>query len=374
MSKRKFEEICKRAGINFDGSNPDIKVNDERFYKEFLKGSLAIGEAYMAGWWDAEDLQKLIEKIYRADLARFFYENPTYILQSITSKIFNFQSLSRSFQVGEEHYDIGNELYEKMLDKRMTYTCGYWRSGAKDLDQAQVDKLDLVCRKLNLEPGMKVLDIGCGWGSFMKYAVDNYNVECVGLTVSKEQAKWGNEKFSEDPITYIVEDYRKHTGQYDRVLSIGMFEHVGPKNYREYFKACNRNLKPGGICFLHTIGKTENSSGTDPWINKYIFPNGVIPSVSQIGKAMEEHFIMEDWHNFGEDYALTLNCWKKNFKNHWEELKSLEPKKYDERFYRMWCFYLDSCAASFAVRNLSLWQIVMTKKSDKIPQPYCRYA
>lgn len=239
----------------------------------------------------------------------------------------------------------------------MVYTCGYWKN-AKDLDEAQEAKLDLVCRKIGLASGQRVLDIGCGWGSFAKFAAENYGAQVVGITVSKEQVRLAQERCAGWPVEIRLQDYRAMRETFDRVISLGMFEHVGYKNYRTYFEVARRCLKEDGLFLLHTIGGNVSAKSTDPWIDKYIFPNSMIPSAAQIAKAAEGLFVMEDWHNFGADYDKTLLAWYQNVESHWLELST----RYDERFHRMWRYYLLSCAGSFRVRVNQLWQIVYSKQ------------
>jgi cyclopropane-fatty-acyl-phospholipid synthase len=244
-----------------------------------------------------------------------------------------------------------------MLDTRMIYTCAYWTKAAT-LDEAQENKLELTCRKLELERGMKVLDIGCGWGGFAKYAAERFGVSVTGLTVSAEQAKSARELCRGLPVEIRLLDYRQFHGQFDRVVSLGMFEHVGYKSYRVYMEKASRYLKDNGLFLLHTIGTNISSKWNDPWIDHYIFPGSLLPSIQQIGKAIEGLFVMEDWHNFGADYDKTLMAWHQNFVNHWDDLKG----RYDEIFFRMWKYYLLSCAGAFRARKNQLWQIVLSKK------------
>ncbi len=282
------------------------------------------------------------------------------------SRIFNRQSKSRAYEVGVRHYDLGNDLYCAMLDSRLAYTCAYWKD-AKTLDEAQEAKLDLVCRKIGLQPGMRVLDLGCGWGAFAKYAAEKYGAQVLGVTVSKEQVELGMQLSQGLPVELRLQDYREITpqtdGMFDAVVSIGLMEHVGYKNYRTYMQVAHRLLKEGGIAFIHTIGGNVSSTTTDEWNQKYIFPNSVLPSISQLGKAMEGLFVMEDWHNIGPHYDPTLMAWHARFEQAWPGLK----EKYGQRFYRMWRFYLLTSASSFRVRNQQLWQIVMTRRFT--PQP-----
>jgi cyclopropane-fatty-acyl-phospholipid synthase len=341
-------------------------VHNNDFYSRLLSGSaLALGESYMDGWWDCASLDQFIYKILRARLDKKVKGNFRLAWHALKAKLFNLQKASRAYQVGEEHYDIGNDLYGAMLDKRMLYTCGYWAS-VDNLDAAQEAKLDLVCRKINLEPGMTVLDLGCGFGSFAKYAAEKFGVRVKGVTVSKEQVQLGAELCQGLPVEIRLEDYREVTGKYDRVISIGIMEHVGYKNYRTYMEKANQCLKDDGIAFIHTIGNNVSSTTSNAWITKYIFPNSMLPSIAQIARAIEGLFVMEDWHNFGQHYDKTIMAWHANFEAVWPELKD----KYGERFYRMFRYYLLSSAGAFRARNIQLWQIVITKPGRDCPD--CR--
>ncbi|MFZ2187642.1 MAG: cyclopropane fatty acyl phospholipid synthase [Candidatus Moraniibacteriota bacterium] len=358
--KEKSRQILARADIQINGDRPwDIAVHDERLYRRVLtQGSLGLGEAYMDGWWDAKQLDEFFARILRMRLDREVSQTKK-ALHSIASVLSNRQTLKRAFEVGKRHYDIGNDLYRTMLGKCLTYTCGYWSGHppAGGLEAAQERKLDLICRKLKLQPGQKILDIGCGWGSFAKYAAEKYGVAVTGVTISREQAALARTLCAGLPIEIILQDYRNIEGEFDHIVSVGMFEHVGYKNYRTYMEVASRHLKDGGLFLLHTIGGNTSATHTDPWIDKYIFPNGLLPSIRQIGKAIEGLFVMEDWHNFGPDYDKTLMAWHHNFNTRWPELK----QQYSERFFRMWNYYLLVSAASFRARDNQLWQIVLSK-------------
>lgn len=217
--------------------------------------------------------------------------------------------------------------------------------------------MDLVCKKIGLKPGMKILDIGCGWGSFAKYAAEKYGVNVVGITVSREQMKLGNELCKGLQVEIRLQDYRDVEEKFDRIVSLGMIEHVGYKNFKTYMETVHKSLKSDGLFLLHTIGGNESVYTTNPWIEKYIFPNSMLPSAKQLTSASEGLFVLEDWHSFGTDYDRTLISWYKNFDTNWEKLKDA----YDERFYRMWKFYLLVSAGSFRARNIQLWQIVFSK-------------
>jgi cyclopropane-fatty-acyl-phospholipid synthase len=366
-SERVLREILELADIQVNGSRPwDIQVHDPRFYGRVLREvSLGAGEAYMDGWWDCESLDQFFYRVLKADVPAHLKGDWKLGLSVLQARVFNMQSPSRAYEVGEKHYDLGNDLYSAMLDKRLNYTCAYWKDAA-NLDEAQEAKLELVCKKIGLKPGMSVLEIGCGWGSFAKYAAEKYGVRVLGVTVSKEQVALGNELCKGLPVELRLQDYREVQGKYDAVISIGVMEHIGYKNYRTYMEVTDRCLKEDGIAFVHTIGNNLSQVNGDAWLDKYIFPNGMTPSVSYLGKAMEGLFMLEDWHNLGPHYDKTLMAWHANFQKAWPELK----EKYGERFHRMWQYYLLCCAGSFRARTMQLWQIVMTRQGT--PQPDCR--
>lgn len=357
QAKEQFEKLLSKAGIEINGNNPwDIHVHNEKLYDRILRnGSLGFGESYMDGWWDVEALDEFITKILRAKLEQHVFLTLPVLLTLAKGYLSN-AAKRHAFQIGEDHYDIGNDLYERMLDKRLAYTCGYWKN-ATTLDQAQEAKLDLICKKIGLKKGDRVLDIGSGWGSFITFAAEKYGAKCIGVTVSKEQAEYANTHTDGLPIETRLQDYRDINEKFDHVVSVGMFEHVGQKNYREFMEKVHTLLKDGGFFLLHTIGSNKSVVATDPWIAKYIFPNSHLPSIKQIGKSIEDLFVMEDWHNFGQYYDTTLIHWFKNFDAAWPELK----EKYGEGFYRMWKFYLLASAGSFRARKNQLWQLVLSK-------------
>jgi cyclopropane-fatty-acyl-phospholipid synthase len=357
--KGQVEKLLATADIKIGGDRPwDIRVlNDDLYRRVAFQGTLGLGDAYVDGWWECDALDQFFYRVLKAGLGSESKVGFTAFLNFLQARFLNLQNRKRAFQVGEEHYDAGNDLYKLMLDKRLVYTCGYWRD-ADNLDDAQEAKLDLVCRKIGLKESDHILDIGCGWGSFAKFAAEKYGASVDGITISKEQVALGNELCKGLPVDLKFMDYRDLDGQYDKIVSLGMFEHVGVKNYRTYFEAAEHSLKDDGLFLLHSIGFGESTETTDPWIAKYIFPNGMLPSVAYIGKAIEDLFIVEDLHNFGAYYDLTLMAWFNNFEKGWPQIKD----RYSEKFYRMWKYYLLSCAGAFRARHLQLWQIVLSKK------------
>lgn len=354
----RIDNLLAQAGVRIGGSAPtDLQVHDRRlFHRLVTHGSLGLGEAYMDGWWDAQDLDGFLCLLLDAHLDERVHGVDDVWLW-LKSSLLNLQHGRRAFTIGERHYDLGNELFEAMLGKRLIYSCGYWKD-ATDLDAAQEAKLDLVCRKLQLEPGMRVLDIGCGWGEALKFAAQRHGVSGVGVTVSHEQAEFARRLCAGLPIEIRVQDYRELDERFDRVFSIGMFEHVGVKNYRSYFEVKRRCLKDDGLALLHCIGSNVSSNRTDPWIEKYIFPNSMLPSAEQIAAAREHLFVIEDWHNFGADYDRTLMAWRDHFDAAWPRLST----RYDERFRRMWRYYLCASAAVFRTRRDQLWQLVLSPR------------
>lgn len=357
--KEVVTEILALADVQINGARPwDIIVREEAFYNRVLKDqSLGFGESYMLGWWDCKALDECIFHIMRADLKKNLKPTWAMIWAGIKAKLFNLQNKTGSMHVIDQHYQLGNDLFQNMLDSLMTYSCGYWNS-SKNLDAAQRAKYDLIARKLGFKKGMRVLDIGCGWGGFAKYSAENYGVEVVAITLSENQASYAKEVCKGLPVEVRVQDYRDVNEKFDRVVEIGMFEHVGNKNYRTFMEIAHRCLTEDGMLMLHTIGRNTSAVVTDAWINKYIFPDGHLPSVAQIGKSIEGLFIVEDWHNFGADYDKTLMAWFGNFDKNWEKVKASYPPE----FYRMWKYYLLSCAGAFRAREIQLWQVVLAKQ------------
>ncbi|EHZ6872776.1 cyclopropane fatty acyl phospholipid synthase [Providencia hangzhouensis] len=352
-------ELLSEAGIKINGSRPfDIQVHNHQFFKRVLQqGSLGLGESYMDGWWDCERLDIFFQHVLRHKLDKKIPHNFSDTLKIAVARVRNLQTLKRARIVGEEHYDLGNDLFSLMLDPYMQYSCGYWKgleTVPENLPLAQEQKLNLICEKLQLKPGMRLLDIGCGWGGLAAYAAKNYGVSVTGVTISAEQQKYAQARCAGLDVDIKLDDYRNLNDQFDRIVSVGMFEHVGPKNYATYFDVIQRNLKTNGLFLLHTIGSNQNKVNVDPWTNKYIFPNGCLPSVQNIGETSEGKLVMEDWHNFGADYDHTLMAWYSRFQAAWPELEH----NYTPRFKRMFSYYLNACAGAFRARDIQLWQIL----------------
>jgi cyclopropane-fatty-acyl-phospholipid synthase len=350
-------EMLSMADIEINGSRPfDIKVNHPDFFKRVLQdGSLGLGESYMDGWWECDRLDMFFHRVIAAGLEQKLPHHLKDTLRIAAARLTNLQSKKRAWIVGKEHYDLGNDLFTLMLDPYMQYSCGYWKE-AETLEQAQEHKLRMICEKLQLKPGMTLLDIGCGWGGLAAFAARHYGVSVSGVTISAEQQKLAQQRCEGLDVTILLQDYRDLNQQFDRIVSVGMFEHVGPKNYQTYFDVVSRNLKPDGLFLLHTIGANKTGMSVDPWIDKYIFPNGCLPSVKHIAQASEGVFVMEDWHNFGADYDRTLMAWYERFLKAWPQL----AERYSDRFYRMFTYYLNACAGAFRARDIQLWQVVFS--------------
>jgi cyclopropane-fatty-acyl-phospholipid synthase len=364
----------RQADIRINGPRPwDLQLNHPRLFGRVLRHwSLGLGEAYMDGDWDCEQLDEFFTRLLRlrADQPPGGLARLKLAWALLEAAWRNPQAPDKAFVVGERHYDLGNDLFERMLDTRMVYSCGYWAS-ARTLEQAQEDKLEMICRKLQLAPGMTLLDIGCGWGGLARHAALHHGVRVTGITVSREQARHVEQLCTGLPVNVQLLDYRGLQGRFDRIASAGMFEHVGPKNHATYLRTAHRLLADDGLFLLHTIGADRPNGRTDPWIERYIFPGGHLPAASELARAAERHFIIEDWHNFGTDYDRTLMEWHARFEASWPELHA----RYSERFRRMWRYYLLSCAGFFRSRQGQLWQLVLAKPqraaSYRSIRPFC---
>ena len=356
LFRDRLKTLLDTAGVTIDGPNPwDVRVHDPRmFRKTVLEGNLGFGESYMDGWWECDDLDELFYRILSSGIDQQLV-TLTKAVKTLQSTVRNLQKPARAFTVGKRHYDAGNDLFLAMLDPLMLYSCACWNK-TSELAQAQRNKLTLVFDKLGLEPGMKLLDIGCGWGGTARFAAEQYGAKVVGITVSEEQASFARKFCANLDVEIRLMDYRKLEGTFDRIVSLGMLEHVGYRNYRTFFETARHCLHHDGRLLVQSIGSNTPSMANDPWIEKYIFPNSLLPAASQITRAYERCFILEDWHSFGHDYSLTLKAWEENFRRNWPRLE----KNYDNRFYRMWRYYLLSCSGAFRARAIQLWQILLS--------------
>jgi cyclopropane-fatty-acyl-phospholipid synthase len=362
LAEATIEDLFASAEIRLGGERPwDIRVHDGRFFRRILTGgTLAFGESYMDGWWDCDALDEMCCRALRARLEERVSLNPHTALAFLTSLVFNLQSRNRAGVVGKRHYDLSNDFFECMLDPAMQYSCAWFR-GTNDLAQAQREKMELICRKLGLQEGMRLLDIGCGWGGLAKHASEHYGCRVVGITISEQQRNYASESCRGFPIEILLQDYRDLTERFDRIVSVGMLEHVGAKNYGRYMKTVFRSLHDGGVFLCQSIAGNWQSAYTDPWITKYIFPNSMLPSAAQVAKAAEKLFVLEDLQNLGADYERTLLAWERNFARSWDRFEA----RYGERFCRMWRFYLLSCAGAFRARSLQVYQLLFSKGNTR---------
>lgn len=361
-----LRSMLKDADIEIGGDRPwDIKVHNQDLYARVLhQGTLGLGEAYMEGWWDCDALDVMICKAISSHIQdNIAYRLPGLLLTAWQT-LFNLQSINRATMVAEQHYNFSNAMFVSMLGSTMNYSCGYWKN-ASSLDEAQRDKMDMICRKLELQEGMQVLDIGCGWGALSRYMADHYRVQVTAINISTEQLAYAREQDPDHTVNWEQRDYRTLTGTYDRIVSVGMFEHVGRKNYQTFMDITRRVLDRRGLFLLHTIGSKTQTAGADPWINKYIFPNGVLPSPVSITKAITGLYVLEDWHNFGADYDKTLMAWYQNFE------KGLTAGEFEcsEPVRRMFHYYLLTCAGAFRARDIQLWQLVLSPEG--VEGGYC---
>lgn len=355
--KRSIGDMLARAGVEVDGRGPaSIRVFSDQVYEiAATRGFTGLREAYVDGLWDAERLDVVTDKVLSSRAPIAWSDRASLVIGGLAGRLLNRQARSRNAQ-SRRHYDLGNDLYCAMLDRRMIYSCAYWKD-ATSLEEAQESKLDLVCKKLGLAPGMRVLDIGCGWGGLARFAAERYGVSVVGITISERQARLAALQCKGLPIEIRVQDYRDlPTGSFDRLVSLGMLEHVGHRNYRRYLKVARNSLVDDGLFLLHTIGGNVSMTAYDEWMNDNVFPNAMLPSLAQIAAAAEGLFAIEDCHNLGSHYDPTLLAWFENFDRSWAELRP----RYDDRFYRIWKCYLLTCAGAFRARESHVWQLVLS--------------
>jgi cyclopropane-fatty-acyl-phospholipid synthase len=353
-ARSRLAAVLADAGIRLDGDMPwDPVIRHPRALTRILRdGTLGAGDAYVEGDWDCTALDELTHRIMRAGIDRQVGLRWREMADSVVGHLVDRQDLVKAAANGRAHYDLGDDLYATMLGPTMVYSCGYWRA-AETLEDAQRAKLELICAKLDLRPGQRLLDVGCGYGELARHAAEHHGVEVVGITVSHNQATFARARCAGLPIEIRIQDYREVTERFDRVVSVGMFEHVGDKNHRRFFQAMRACLAPDGLLLLHTIGHLGDSSAIDPWIDRNIFPGAVLPSCRQLATALEDLFVLEDWHNFGVDYDRTLLAWHANLEAGW-------PARYDERFRRAWRYYLLTSAGAFRARRNQLWQLVLS--------------
>lgn len=358
-------------GKPIDGTNATdavvqrIKTGDRAVHRRIERdGIFGLGETYMQGDWSAAQLDNVLYAAFTAPLApRSAVGRLRWLVTIMEQYLFNRQAGQRAFEIGMEHYDLGNHLFRAMLDDTMTYTCGMW-DNASTLHDAQEAKLELICRKLGLRPGLHVLDIGCGWGNFARYAAERFGVKVTGITVSQQQADMARQRCHGLPVEIRYQDYRELNETFDRIVSIEMIEAVGRRNLAAFYRVVDRCLKHDGTFVLQAIsGDTFSRTSHRPmdefalWLLKYIFPNGYLPKQHELVAPRDTSLLIEGWQSFGSDYDRTLQAWAANFNAAWDELQH----QYDDLFRRRWNFYLHGCMAAFRSRSIDVYQIVYTK-------------
>src|SRR5207247_6743311 len=356
-------DLLALADIRINGDRPwDIQVHHRRFFGRVLaSGTLGFGESYMDGWWDCDALDEMCSRSNRAGLEKRFAFLLPNVSALLTALVANQQTFRRSRKVGRVHYDLSNDFFEAMLDPNMQYSCALFAEG-DDLAAAQLRKLDWICERLRLRPGLRLLDIGCGWGGLARHAARRYGCQVVGITISREQFRYAQRWCRGLDVEIQLRDYREVTEQFDRVVSVGMVEHVGYKNYRTYMRTAARSLGEDGLFLCQGICGNVSRVHTDPWIERYIFQNSMLPSLAQLTRAADGVFIVEDVKNIGPNYDPTLLAWEENFRRAWPRFAD----RYGERFRRTWRFYLLSCAGAFRARSLQVFSILFSKEDTAI--------
>ncbi len=376
--KRIVTNTLARAGVSINGDKPwDIQVLQDRFYRRAARGTLGLGESYIDRDWDVASLDELFRRFIAAGLRKSQISKLNRMFLTLRAQIFNLQSRRRATAVAEEHYDLDYRMYEQFLGPYNQYSCCFF-DGTEDLEQAEINKLEIICEKLEIKAADRVLDIGCGWGGFARYAASTRGCQVTGVTLSKEQAEYARKYTSEFPVDIVLSDYRelpeRFDNGFDKILSCGMIEHVGYKNYVSLMEVVYQLLYNDGLFLLQTVGTREETTVVDPWIEKHIFPNSMVPSMLQLARSIHGLFIVHDWENYGHDYSKTLSAWQSNFERNWETIKALKSTRpFDEKFRRMWNYYLLSCKAAFDVEALLLWQIVMSKMAPSPKRTFGNY-
>lgn len=371
-----LEAVLSAADVRLGGDRPwDLQLADTAASRRLIRavmerGSLGLGDSYVEGLWNCSALDQLFTRLLLAQGESRLAQGSR--LRSaawlLRERLVNLQTPARSTLVARRHYDIAPAVYTAMLDPWLQYSCGYWQQ-AGGLAEAQEHKLRLICEKLELSPGLRLLDIGCGWGGLAAYAACHYGVEVVGITLSAEQLRLARSRWSHLPLRFARCDYRQlgqlRCAPFDRVVSVGMYEHVGPRNAAAFFAAARSALKHDGLLLLHTIGYRCHSPHCDPWIDTHVFPNGRLPAPGELATALEGGWLIEDWQNFGSDYDRTLMAWHANVESAWPQLatelaRAFGSRAEAERFRRFWRYYLLCCAGFFRSRQGQLWQLVLS--------------
>lgn len=345
-------------------------IKNPSTYRHILTfASLGFGESYMYGWWyeDNNDLVGLASILLSNGIYKKARGQLSLVLKITFQRLLTLPNLLvNSLKNSQHHYDLSNDFYRLFLDKSLTYSCGYQLQENDTLEEMQTQKYDLICQKLALKPEDNIIDIGCGWGGMLIYAAEKYGICGTGITLSVEQANLAIERIKQrglsNRLRILVLDYREVKGQYDKFVSIGMFEHTGKGNFSVFMQKVSELLKPNGIGLLHTIGTTGcGGRGGDPWIEKYIFPGGYLPKLHDLIHEMNTvGFYVAHCENLKPHYAKTLKLWSDNFRCHQNQIMAISDK-FDECFMRKWYFYLQICEATFTYGDSQLYQILFCK-------------
>ena len=365
-------ELCGRvleaAGVTVNGDRPwDMQVHDGRVFDRILaEGTLGLGESYMDGWWDCDALDEMMARSLRAGGEAAIERNWRTAFHALRARVLNLQTRRRARQVARRHYDIDDALYMSFLDPYNQYTCAYFKDLPADaLDRAQEAKMDLICRKLQLKPSDRVLDIGCGWGGLARWMAERHGCRVTGINIADGQVEYARRHVPGETVEIVRMDYRDIPSEYprafDKVVSVGMVEHVGWKNHRALFRAARSAMRRDGLFLLQTCGQDVSRTIADRWIDRYIFPNGCVPSPAQLTSAAEGSFVLEDLHSMGPHYDRTLMNWWQRFERAWPGFR----ERYDERFFRMFRYYMLSCAGAFRARQLQLFQAVWSPEGQE---------
>ncbi len=369
-----FGQPSKPGDLGHPIRDVTIRLHDKALHTRLaLTPRISMGEAYMDGTLTIEDgsvydflalVMSNVRHVERHSLLAPFIHGMDRIMRPLQQ----YNPIGRSRQNVAHHYDLSGQLYDLFLDRDRQYSCAYFASPEDGLELAQQQKKQHIASKLLLKPGQKVLDIGSGWGGLGLYLAKEAKVDVTGLTLSTEQHKISNERAAADNMQsstrFVMRDYRHETNRYDRIVSVGMFEHVGINQFQTFFDKVSELLTDDGVCLLHAIGRMGGPGTTNPWIRKYIFPGGYCPALSEVLPAIERAGLwVTDMEILRLHYAETLKHWRLRFMQHWDTVKAL----YDERFCRMWEFYLACCEAAFRYQDLMVFQIQIAKRIDAVP-------
>lgn len=359
FSKHLITYLFSRADIRVGGSRSwDIEVTDPRFFRTLMKrGSLGLGEAYMDGWWRAEDLEAFFYRCIKSNLYQASQSLPFHVRRRLLDKLNNQQNRNKSVRVARQHYNLGNDLFFEFLGHYKNYSCGYFRD-TDDLCQAQLKKMQQICREMAFKSGERVLDVGGGWGEIARHVATNHECQITSINISDEQITHARRHCAGLPVEIKKLDYRDLDKGFDKILVIAMLTHVGPKNYRVFMETLHRCLEPGGTVLIESVGSPTDKINCEPWTDKYIFPGGVIPSLRQIDRAIDGLFTRERTAEFGDYYHLTMRAWHENFTRAWPQLQL----RYPEKVRLMFEYFFLSVAAAFRARSLLHWHIVLRKK------------